>query len=254
MNNEQEYDDVFLTPEEADIQIPDSTNSWKTVQRKLAFQRRKILWFRLIRRSALILVAFVAGAALFGTPMVTTAFSPFWIKIQQIEGDVTTLVFGRTEGGKPSSSTVQTEPAKGGQNVIGSVIKRPVTWEEAKKACNFSLPAIGFVPNGYHLREIVVLHSSSDMGTKVRGVYESKSDQTITIVFSSLAEETLLYSNSHYNDWQSSEKLYLFEHSAFLNTSNDGSRSLEFMKDGVAISISGKLPAEVVLDMAKQLK
>jgi Domain of unknown function (DUF4367) len=258
--NQDEFDRLFDQAFDSavkDHQIsPDPSASWKRVKDGLYRQKKKSQFLKMIPYLA---ASFVLGAVIFGTPVVTNAFPPFFQAIKSIQFEVVSLIFGSTD---QTNSLAKTAPpsdegkAQDGMDInAGSITNKQLkTWEEALNYVAFSTIQFNYIPSDLIIDDIrLFFNSDQDKANHAVMLYKNDSDQRMVITVRLLEQNETLSSNVN-TDKGTLETIKINQSDAYLFQTTDGQVSLEYLLMNMYISISGNLSKEEIIKIATNIK
>lgn len=250
---EQAFDQAFDHAATNYSSAPDPTASWQRIERKLNKRNKRRNRLRTIPYIA---ASFILGAFIFGTPVVTEAFTPLYRTIINIQNDVVTIIFGSNDS---NSTTARTNPpsdqapSNSQDIIVESKYMQFNSWEEAVKFVNFKPLAIGYVPTDFKLSEVqLVFHGNQELAHEAVLLYTTDNSRFRVSVRELNSNEIL--SSSSQSSYTSLETIKINGLDAYLTISTDGRVLLEYLLLNMYVSISGNLSKEDVIQIANHIK
>jgi hypothetical protein len=259
--NQEKFDEMFDEAFEAAAKkhdfVPDSEASWEKVQKRLIRRYKRKQFFKALPYIA---ASFVLGAFLFGTPITTKAFTPFFQNIKAIQQNVVSLIFGSDEQTvtKPKTSPPNEAPhaSSAGHDVNAGETAQfsYTTWEEASSNLAFRPPNIMYIPDGFKISNVlnIVPHGTGKATTSIVN-YANSSGKNYSITFR-LVERNEKITSGLPKDGGKYEEIKINDAAAFLYETNDGSSSIEFMSGGIYICVLGNLSKAETQKVAQNIK
>lgn len=262
--DKEEFDELFDRVFDESVKnhnfVPNSDSSWDKVQTRLKKRDRRK---RRMRMLPYVASSFLLGAVIFGTPTATNAFQPLYKAFTSITDGVVEIVFGSTENESTTKPlTAPPPPDDGSPSNLGHDVGTPKqtqtqasygTWEEAASEVAFLPPAIQYVPDGFKLNQVQVSYpSSSEKANTAILIYTSDNNNIYNLTLRKLQPNEKLKSGSNGNGVQF-QKITIQGNEAFLMTTEEGTGSLEFLREDVYVSIVGSINEDEAVRIAEGL-
>ncbi|MFE5321487.1 DUF4367 domain-containing protein [Paenibacillus sp. NPDC056579] len=249
------FDESFDTAAKNHNGMPDPMNSWKQIESKMYRQRKRRQKLKLLPYLA---ASFLLGAVIFGTPVVSNAFNPFFQTIKNIQSDVVSFVFGSRDNHdtKPKTLPPEKEPDSTGSDISSGVKtrKKLATWDEAVPLLAIRPIMLNYVPKGYQMDEVLLFFKDSQNKSNEAVIsYSDGTNSRFRVTFRLLEANETITSATH-KDGRTVETIKLNGTDAFLVISNDDRSSLEFLLGNIYVSISGDLIKAEIIEIAKNIK
>lgn len=256
-----QFDELFDTTFEETIKnhefVPDSEASWQKVEYQL---NRRLKSQNRFKALPFVAASFVLGAVLFGTPVVTSAFTPFYHTIKSIQQGMVSFIFGSDEGHstKPKTLPPPDQPQSSSQS--GQDVKNGDTsqkdfgsWEEASKFVSFQPPKIKFVPDGFKLSKVLNFfpHGRGNATTAIL-LYSGPENMNFTITLRQIEKGEKLASG-YQEDSGTFQNIKINNNDAYLFLAKDGTTSVEYMVGGMYISVIGNVNKEQTIQIASNI-
>lgn len=254
-NLEQAFDQAFDDAVASYSAAPDPTASWQKMERRLHKRNKRRNRLKMIPYIA---ASFILGAFIFGTPVVTEAFTPLYKTIINIQNDVVTLFFGSNES---SDTTAKTQPPPNDENpsanhdsMAGENISKSFpSWEEAVAFVAFEPVMINYVPAGFTLSEVQLMFSGNQELANEAVLLYTKDQSRFRVGIRLLDSHEIISSNSQSNS-TSLENVHINGAEAYLTVSDDGRALLEYLLLNMYVSITGNLSKEEIVQIANHIK
>lgn len=257
------FDAAFAEAAKKQTLAPSSDPLWEKTQR--ALRKRRTRRNRL-RSLPLIAFSFLLGALLFGTPMASDAFSPFFQEVKSLPDGVVKVIFGSSSGMEIDAKTapppefeaplVNSDGIPEGMEVPNS---RPRSenfsgWEEIRTLYDGIAPDNSTIPEGYKLLRVEAkFDSKSGALLMATGIYQSDAGSLFTIM--TFKREKNEVFNSEYKETDGTlEKLKIHGYEAFLFITLDGTSSLEWVTGSWRIAIVGQLQRDELIEIGKGIQ
>lgn len=266
MNREQFdrlFDQAFEEAARHSTFVPDPGPSWANIEKRLAKRARRRRRLRLV---PYIVLSFMLGAFIFGTPAVTIAFQPIIQSASMIRDGVAELTVGRL---KPSDTVPKTDappghtetedsPALEGQDIESGGMTRYSydTLAEASKNLAFKPPAIRFVADFFELAGILAYRPhDSDKDEQLWIQYDRKDggEGQYSIRMNAFPPGATMRISSDHTGVET-ESIVVNGYEAYLQLTGEGYARLQFFVDDLYISITGLLAREEIVMIAEGLR
>jgi len=248
------FDEAFDEAAKRTTMIPDATPSWDNMQRKIRSKKKQRKLLGILPVAA---ASFLLGAFLFGSPAITTAFSPFFDTVKHIQQNVVSFIFGTktTDSGAltpPPDEQAGIEESESSERPIYE--KSYASWNEAVRHVTFSPINIPDIPPDYKLSEVRLYSANADSpASEARLVYFNQDNQRLLIKLSQIPDNAVITS-SHVKE---EGTFTVIEHDglkAYYFAASSGHAMLEFVYADIHISFSGVLAKETFVQMAENIK
>ncbi|ASS68304.2 MULTISPECIES: DUF4367 domain-containing protein [unclassified Paenibacillus] len=231
--------------------VPDPEISWMKVKKQLGRRAKRRSRMKVLPYIA---ASFLVGAVLLGGPVKSQAF-PFFHAVKSIQDDVVKLIFG---SGGDNAVEPKTAPPPEHSGPEGSVDESGGTTEQqsfhsladAKAHADMELPAMNYVPDGYELKEAIILSSKKGKSDSATITYSSSEGKIFTVTVRNVRAGELVTTGGGLDGIREikigGSNAYLF------HSEKDGISSLEYMKSNLFILIYGVLSPEDITSIAEQ--
>jgi hypothetical protein len=253
------FDQAFEEAARDSELVPDPENSWVRFEKRLANRARRRRRLRLV---PYIVLSFMLGAFVFGTPAVTIAFQPIIESATSIRDGVVELTVGRQ---KLSDTIPKTDAPPGhietpdeGQDVENSGMSRyrHEKLSEAVKNLAFKPPAIHHVDDSFELAEFLTFRPhDADKDEQLWIKYNRKTggEGHYTISLKVFHPGTLMRITSEQRSVET-ETIIVNGYEAYLQVANEGYAQLQFFVDDLHVSILGLLKRDEIMMIAEGLR
>ncbi|TBL78201.1 DUF4367 domain-containing protein [Paenibacillus thalictri] len=175
--------------------VPAPEISWLRMREKLERERRLRKWRRTFKWAAVTAASLGLGAVLFHSLQTTEAFRSMYEMVYKKKGTSVSIHAGSTYQPDPSKALTPPPPPDDGPPPPpednhdlpdeGAFRRVTVTLEQAYREAQFSMPVLGYLPEGYELKEAVVHYSMGETkGSAVRLIYEDQgSGKQLKVLF-----------------------------------------------------------------------
>ncbi len=265
--NEDKFDELFDKAfENAAKTIPptfvaDHRGTWFNIQRAMKRTERKRAFQRRIGLFGVIAASILIGALLFGNPVVTKAFNPFYQSIKELPGQLVTFIFGtqdQLENGaktKPPTDEGMSSNPTADHNLVnsGDLQIVTITSEEAKASVNFPLPSFGYLPEGHTLTRIeIFLNPDEIVSNQILFTYTDEDQHLLRITMNKLVNDSVLGSGANTSE-ATVEEIGLKHGIGYLTLSEEGTNKLEFLLTNIYVHIMGYVSKDEIIKLADQM-
>ncbi|WP_248925196.1 hypothetical protein [Paenibacillus hamazuiensis] len=217
--------------------VPDPEMSWLRMRRELEKERRMKRRRRSVKWVSLAAASLGVGAFLFHSLQTTEAFRTMYDIVHKAAGGTVSIQINSREKPDASGALTAPPPPDGGPEAPRpdnrdlpeeNSIRKTVAQEEAYRESQFTLPLLGYIPDGYELKESVVHYSLGETkGSAVRFIYErADRPKPLKIVF----RKRTFSANADLPDGKRS-----------LTETADGARILEWNEREMNIVLQGQI-------------
>lgn len=257
---DQIFDEAF---DEAakNLTTPDPTASWNRIENRLKRRSKRRTWLHIL---PYLVASFILGAAIFGTPTSTKAFSPIFQHMKSFKNDVVSFIFGSLDttntkpktAPPPDASEDTSEDALGGLDIaVGqSTEKHYRSWAEVTQHNVFPPVAIEYIPDGFKQSDIILFFKSTqETATKAVLLFTNEANERFILKMDVLGRNETITSN---NDTANGtlETIPIHDSEAYLFVTADDRKILEYLYTNMHISISGSLSKEDLIKIAENIK
>ncbi|KKC48897.1 hypothetical protein VE23_20370 [Paenibacillus sp. D9] len=259
MKSDEEFDQMFdRAIAEASGKhefVPDPEISWMKVKKQLG-RRAK-------RRSRMKMLPYIAasllvGAVLLGAPVQSQAF-PFFHAVKSIQDDVVKLIFG-SDGDNAVEPKTAPPPEhsgpEGSTDEPGGATEQQSfhSLKDAKAHADMELPAMNYVPDGYELKEAMILSSKKGKSESAILNYSNGEGKIFTVTVRKVRAGELVTTGGELNGKADYQEIKIDGINGYLfHSENDMGVSLEYMKSDLFILIYGELSPEEITQIAEDI-
>jgi hypothetical protein len=259
--NKEEFDRLFDTAFEEAVHTrlaaPDPSTSWSNVERRLRSRSKRRTVYKLLPS---VVASFILGAVIFGSPAVTQAFDPIVQSIKEMQAGVVTLVFGRQSSNDTKAKTPP--PPDGPVATEGAVLdsgslehKHYATWEEASGHTDFSSIKINYVAKDFELSDAFLSVKSGEKIAKIAVIsYANRTSNKSYRVRLRWMEKGEILTSSNDKNAGKLEEVKINGQPAYLFTTTDDRRSLEYLLGNLYVAISGGLTSDEIVHVGENIK
>lgn len=241
--------------------IPDPEPSWILIEKKLAKRARRRRRLRLV---PYIVLSFMFGAFIFGTPAVTTAFQPIIETVVVIRDGVAELIVGRQKPADtipktappPGHVEMQNNPAQGDDRYYGGSMtrQRHETLAEAIEILAFDPPDIRYVGDTFELAELLTYRQrDADKDEQLWLRYDKAGGEEHYTIRVSLFHPGSLMKISSDHTGVATETIAINQYEAYLQVTSEGYAHLQYFVDNLYIAITGLLTREEIVKIGEGL-
>lgn len=253
---DQIFDEAF---DEAakNLTTPDPTASWNRIEIRLKRRSKRRIWLHIL---PYLVASFILGAALFGTPTSTKAFSPIFQHIKSFKNDVVSFIFGSLDTTNTTPKTapppdVSSETSGGLDVAVGQLIEQHYSsWTEVTQQNVFPPVAIEYIPDGFKQSDIILFFKpTQETAIKAVLLFTNEANERFILTMNLLGRNETITSN---NDTTNGtlETIPIHDSEAYLFITADNRKILEYLYTNLHISISGSLSKEDLIKIAENIK
>jgi len=227
--------------------------SWLQVKQQL--QRRQRVKLR-VRFVAIAAISFIIGAALFGTPAITTAFTPFYQTIKELPNQVVAFFFGKEDSTKIQSKT---EPPNDSLSSIqdSTIIETDhvleVSAEQLEEMLSFAAPKLNYIPPSYSLLRIEIMKLGADAkSNQVEFIYQNKENEILRVFLNKLTDKLTIGSGAN-RSGGTVETIQLASGEAYLILTESGLNKIELLQSDIYVRVMGREDEDVLIQIVNNI-
>ncbi len=234
--------------------VPDPEISWMKVKKQLGRRAKRRSRMKVLPYIA---ASFLVGAVLLGGPVKSQAF-PFFHAVKSIQDDVVKLIFGSggddTVKPKTAPPPEHSEPEGSVDEPGGATEQQSFhSLKDAKAHADMELPAMNYVPEGYVLKEAMVLSSKKGKSESAILNYSKGEGKMLTVMVRKVKAGEQVTTGGDLNGRADYKEIKIGGSNAYLfHSEKDGLSSLEYMRSELFISIYGELSPEEIARIAEE--
>ncbi len=262
--NDAQFDRLFDTAFEVFSEQSSSNPSvdyrpsWLRMQQKLISSRKRKGLRSKLTRLTVIAASLILGAAIFGNTQAVRAIDPLYATIKEYPSGVMGFFFGRAEDtDNPKAKTAPPPEFAEGLDTAElneGLHMAVVTEAQASKMLSFAAPVFHYIPTGYAFSNAQV-YLYGDRKTADHVAYQFINDnEKIMHVTLDTMKTNLGLGVSKNAEGIIVEKIQLSDGPAILTSAESGSTSLETIKGGTHITMSGIVPADELIRMYEEME
>ncbi len=237
-----------------EIEVPDSTASWKVIEKRLKRRKRVKRSMRMLQLSSVIIIcAFMMN--LLWMAVLPTAHSQISELFKKMNDNFTEIFHKDTK--QPSidkaRTTVPPDDSNDGSADNNSI--KDVSFEYAKDRTSFRLKEPTYIPKGYEV-EVVRAFESSGVISNVQMKYSNSDQEVITIMQQKVeADSHTPIKSTIAVDSGTFKDVTINNSRAILLIANKGNSVIEWVEEGeIIIRISGALTETEIIKIASSLQ
>lgn len=227
--------------------------SWLQVKQRLQRKEQFKLKFRF---AAIAVISFIIGAALFSSPAIVTAFTPFYQTIKELPNQMVAFFFGKEDSSKIESKT---EPPNDSLSSVqdSTIIEinnvLEVSTEQLEDILSFEVPQLNYIPPSYSLLRIEVLESEVDAkSNQVEFSYQNKENQILRVFLNKLTDNLTIGSGAN-RSGGTVETIQLATGEAYLTLTESGLNKIELLQSDIYIRVMGREDEEVLIQIVNNI-
>lgn len=251
------FDKAFEEAARNHRMAPDSTASWKRVERMMMRRKKRKQLLKMFPFAA---ASFLLGAFLFGTPAVTKAFTPFFQSINSLPNHLVSFIFGSNDQSASQSKTAPPNDAlaagsDGLDESNGEMVEKQYqSWEAASQEMKaFNSLSLHEPPYKFEIVDVTLFfRQGEEQASKAVVLYSNESKQRLMLTIRELNKNETLASFNRKDDG-SYEVVQINGSEAYLFMGHDHRASLQFLFMNMHIAISGNLTKEEIIAIGESL-
>ncbi|MFX3633037.1 MAG: DUF4367 domain-containing protein [Candidatus Pristimantibacillus sp.] len=253
---DQIFDEAF---DEAakNLSVPDPTASWNRIEGKLKRRSKRKTWLHIF---PYLVASFILGAAIFGTPDTSKAFSPIFKSMNSIKDNVVSFIFGTFDTTNTTAKTAPPPDASeaneaGSDLTLDQVTERQYSsWEDVTQQKAFTPLSIAYIPDGFVQSDVMLFfRPMQETASKAVLLLTNEANERLLLTLNMLESSEQITSNNELNNG-TAETITINGSEVYLFSTSDQLKNLEYLYKNIHISLSGSLSKEELIKIVSNIK
>lgn len=258
MNNHEKKQDEqlkrLLERAHQNVDIPDHTQSWLKVKKRLDAIQRRQRWKKRFKIAVLVTcTSLIIGFAM--TADLPTAYSKFTGLLKKVQEDITNIFFESPEEHEESSAKTTPPPSDGSFDARGNTRMENVTLEVARDKAGFRVLTPSYTPTGYDL-DIVRIFQDADGGYRnILMEYVNAQDHIIQLSQRLVRDEATRERTTIQHHEANMKDMIIHGQTGMIITTDNDLIHLEWLSaENIKFTLFGTLPEQELILMAESLQ